>query len=205
MTAAEQRRRDLLYGILCDPFDLDRRSVYADYLDESGQDSARAEFIRCQLALLDAPKPYRKRVVEIDGRGDMKWSDGWGYPPGSRADVLDRRQAALLTEHGGRWLEGLPHEGIDVWLTWRAGFVALAVVHCHTTASVTPLEWLIQHEPLLVYVYNRRVYSEESLNERRLLYGLPPLPRGRARQELIRLSVFDPASDVRPGAVNVHA
>jgi uncharacterized protein (TIGR02996 family) len=100
-----------LAAILADPDDDLPRLVYADWLEEHGDD--RAEFIRvqCELAPLSAEGPLAVHS-----------------PLDPRRDALEGRQKLLLTRNGKRWSEGLPvrpkgrfyrDEG-----AWQRGFVA---------------------------------------------------------------------------------
>jgi uncharacterized protein (TIGR02996 family) len=100
-------RRPFIEAILEDPDDDAHRLVYADYLDEYGNESdrARAEFIRlgCEVARLTPDSPRRAE--------------------------LERREDELLAEHGPGWSRTLPRELRANWtergpngLPWRRGF-----------------------------------------------------------------------------------
>lgn len=88
----------LIRAILSDPDDDTARLAYADWLDENGQDAARAEFIRVQveLARLDSSDPRR--------------------------DALEDRENELLRAHEAHWLGDIPTRFIG----WRfeRGFLA---------------------------------------------------------------------------------
>jgi uncharacterized protein (TIGR02996 family) len=101
----------LISAILAHPDEDVPRLVYADWLDESGDefDRARAEFIRVQIALAGISPvefvPWNKRLIE-----------------------LRAREKALLTVNGMRWLEPLrdrggPLESTDTHAQFRRGFV----------------------------------------------------------------------------------
>src|SRR3954465_10917306 len=73
-------REHLLQGILDHPDDVARRLVYADWLQEHGEDLARAEFIRVQCQLADMPIYDRRRPAlirreyELFRQGGDAWS-----------------------------------------------------------------------------------------------------------------------------------
>jgi len=77
------REEAFLAEVCARPDDDAPRLIFADWLDEHG-DTARAEFIRVQIAL---------------ARGDED---------DPRRPALVRRQRALLTEHRAAWVAGLP-------------------------------------------------------------------------------------------------
>jgi uncharacterized protein (TIGR02996 family) len=87
------------------PDDDTPRLVYADWLDELGDDSARAELIRAQVraASLDEDDPERA--------------------------ALAKRSGQLEAENEARWLQPLAHwvpllEGDEpAWVLWKRGFV----------------------------------------------------------------------------------
>src|SRR5262245_403802 len=85
-----------LADIIEHPDDDAPRLIYADWLDEHG-DEARAEFIRVQIELSRAP--------------DMDEA---------RRDALEAREAALLRRHAEEWRARVPlPEGIAWDETWR--------------------------------------------------------------------------------------
>jgi uncharacterized protein (TIGR02996 family) len=99
-------RRPFIDAILANPDDDAPRLVYADYLDERGDDSdrARAEFIRVSCEV--------ERVA----------------PEDARRAALERRQDELLDRHEADWRRGLP-DFESGWnyrdparLRWQRGF-----------------------------------------------------------------------------------
>jgi uncharacterized protein (TIGR02996 family) len=92
----------LWQAILADPDDDTPRLVYADWLEEHGDeaDRDRAEFIRLQIE--------RARLPEFD----------------PRRPVLKSREQELLDRHGGEWRKELPGwlRSENCW--FRRGFVA---------------------------------------------------------------------------------
>jgi uncharacterized protein (TIGR02996 family) len=99
-------RRPFIDAILENPDDDTSRLVYADYLEECGNDSdrARAEFIRigCEVAKLLPDDPKRAQ--------------------------LERREDELLAEHARKWCRRLPGHA-DHWIRrlpyrfqWQRGF-----------------------------------------------------------------------------------
>jgi uncharacterized protein (TIGR02996 family) len=118
--------RALLYAVLADPADDLPRLVYADYLEHDARPPQpdRAEFVRLQCELADAPRarygrldpwaPHRRREAEL-----------WGYLPArngvrsSISDALPEGWAVLLVGDNGR---GLTHD--YPWAVARRGFVA---------------------------------------------------------------------------------
>jgi uncharacterized protein (TIGR02996 family) len=99
-------RRPFIDAILADSEDDTSRLVYADWLEEHGDESdcVRAEFIRigCEVAKLASDNPRRAE--------------------------LERREDELLAAHGRDWCRDLPGEP-DEWirrradgLRWRRGF-----------------------------------------------------------------------------------
>jgi uncharacterized protein (TIGR02996 family) len=89
--------RAFLHDILENPDDDAPRLIYADWLDERGNE-ARAEFIRLQCEL-----------VRLD-RYDPRW-------PG-----LKRREGQLLAGHSLRWIQDAGVEGLDE-PRFRRGFI----------------------------------------------------------------------------------
>jgi uncharacterized protein (TIGR02996 family) len=105
-------KRALWSAIRANPNDDTPRLVYADWLQEHG-DEARAEFIRVQCALEQLGPDRRK------GR--------------KQRPALEKRQKALLTKHEKAWLapfrarfKGTQRWGSDAWLerlTFRRGLI----------------------------------------------------------------------------------
>jgi uncharacterized protein (TIGR02996 family) len=91
--------RAFLDDIIAHPEDDAPRLIYADWLDEHG-DEARAEFIRVQVALA------KKRLPA---------------GAGPRRD-LQRREKALFRENGPRWAEAYGRWGSKDLVHWRRGF-----------------------------------------------------------------------------------
>jgi uncharacterized protein (TIGR02996 family) len=94
----------LLAAILDAPDDDAARLVYADWLEEHGE-QPRADFIRvqCTLARLDVEDPY-----------------------GKEHQRLEKRQEALLRKHQREWLA--PLKGLAHKCTFRRGFVEEATL-----------------------------------------------------------------------------
>ena len=91
--------RDALFRtILENPDDDAPRLVFADWLEEHGEE-ARAEFIRVQC--------------ELAARA----------PGDPRRQILQEREAQLLRLHGSAWLKGFPVQGSRRIFSWRRGFV----------------------------------------------------------------------------------
>jgi uncharacterized protein (TIGR02996 family) len=111
----------LLQAILEDPEDDTPRLIYADWLEENG-DEARAEFIRLQCALA--------RMPEADPR---------------RPD-LHEREAELLDTHAIAWRRALPAWTRQLRCDFRRGFVA--EVTASGTAFLEGGETLLQATPL---------------------------------------------------------
>lgn len=123
----------LLAAILADPADDLPRLAYADWCEEQGDD-ARAEFIRCQIALAASDRA----LANHGGPGDP-------FPPGylifSKRTAVARRERELLLTHWPEWVPRLsPDRSYEVILSdrwtyggtpavlFRRGFVAEA--HC---------------------------------------------------------------------------
>jgi uncharacterized protein (TIGR02996 family) len=121
--------RDALLRAVCEnPDDDTPRLVFADWLQENGNESdrARAEFIRIHLPLADRERFY-------------DWS---------MSDDGAKRARELEKEHGERWLADVPKiEGIH-WKMWR-GFPGW--VHAEGWAPLRKLipkvvgQWPVEH------------------------------------------------------------
>jgi uncharacterized protein (TIGR02996 family) len=96
-------RDALLQEILANPDDDTPRLVYADYVEEHG-DEARADFIRiqCQLARMD--------------EGD------------ARRPALEAREKQLQDAHRSAWLDPFYFRGVFLW-EFRRGFVERVTMH----------------------------------------------------------------------------
>lgn len=108
----------LLQAILLDPADTDLRLIFADRLDDEG-DEARAEFVRCQVRIAQIE-------AEVDSDEDC---DNPGCPSCSELRPLRERERRLLSAEQDRvkaeWMARTP--GDDCWWeawTFRRGFVA---------------------------------------------------------------------------------
>jgi uncharacterized protein (TIGR02996 family) len=123
-------QRDAFLQAICEnPEDDATRLIYADWLEEHGddQDAARAEFIRVQIECSRLPP-------DDPGRAD-----------------LSRRQAHLLGSHRDTWLRQLPALRGVVWphRFWR-GFISGADVqawkfyrrHAAALFTATPVQFL---------------------------------------------------------------
>src|SRR5207248_9114068 len=94
--------RGFLEDILAHPDDDAPRLVFADWLEEEGGDSARAEFLRVQVE--------RARLPEWDARQVR----------------LRLRERELIERHGETWKGELPDINAVLWGRFRRGFVATA-------------------------------------------------------------------------------
>jgi uncharacterized protein (TIGR02996 family) len=109
----------LLKAVIAEPDDDSPRLIYADWLEENGQEE-RAEFIRVQVAL-------------------------WKANAGGRAcGELRARSAALLREHDIAWARPF-HWAATHW-TYDRGFIRDA--SCELPRFVTHAEALFRHAPL---------------------------------------------------------
>src|SRR5262245_12883262 len=128
---ADREQQGLLAAILAEPDDDVPRLVYADWLDEHG-DEARAEFIRVQVELARMEEPdLRPPSVDVDqlARDELlRYGE-----PNPRRDELRARERALLYDiadsfsgsHYVRWADGLPGWGTRYYrYLYRRGFVA---------------------------------------------------------------------------------
>jgi uncharacterized protein (TIGR02996 family) len=96
-----------LQDICENPEDDTPRLIYADWLEDNGtaEDLARAEFIRAQIERAHLP------------------------PDGPRAQVLRRREQALLGQYEASWRAALPHlDGITWHEDFERGFVQRVLV-----------------------------------------------------------------------------
>jgi uncharacterized protein (TIGR02996 family) len=116
------QERGLIDAIRAEPDDDGPRLVYADWLEEHGQDE-RAELIRVQLALEEKPKSraLNRREAEILSRRTAEWvgplaADGVGFLRGMPAvawwgwDAFVRGSARLARAGNPPWL-------IERWLS----------------------------------------------------------------------------------------
>jgi uncharacterized protein (TIGR02996 family) len=118
----------LLAGILAEPDDAGRRAVYADWLEEHGQ-QARAEFIRlqCRLADLDEFDPDRPDLLDREWELLTVYRKRWQPARPSalaghlRASAFLRGffarvsvPAAALLEHGAEWFGAYPLEELRI-------------------------------------------------------------------------------------------
>src|SRR5262245_21304260 len=114
----------LLAGILAEPDDDRRRAVYADWLEEHGQDR-RAEFIRlqCRLVQMDESDPDRPDLLDREWELLAVYRKRWQPAPpcvlaGYLRDSAFLRgffarvsvPAAALLEHGAEWYGAYPLE-----------------------------------------------------------------------------------------------
>ncbi len=144
----------LLRAILDDPQADDRRLVYADYLEENGQQQ-RAEFIRVQVALA-----AHERAVADGIEPDNPFAPG--YLIFSKRQALNARMHDLLCKHAWEWLKveglatyssrvGFPMEG---WLSKEAGGpgveLAITVNRGFVSEVRAPLAELLQHLPAIL-------------------------------------------------------
>ena len=90
-----------LGAILAEPGEDLHRQVYADWLDDHGQES-RAEFIRAQCALAAMP-PEQKVVFTCGGYYCDVDKNGHQLHRGCRFDRLRRREQELLDGHWAEW------------------------------------------------------------------------------------------------------
>jgi uncharacterized protein (TIGR02996 family) len=93
----KEARAGLWKAILAEPDEDAHRLVYADWLDDHGE-ADHAELIRVQCELARLPVGDARRVE------------------------LELRAGALLQEHRGAWLEGLPKWVKRDYVTFRRGF-----------------------------------------------------------------------------------
>jgi uncharacterized protein (TIGR02996 family) len=112
----------LLHAILDDPDDDGPRLVYADWLEEHGE-QARAEFIRveCQLHRLLVGSPNRD-PLEYRARQLLCISDGVFRYEGNLSPELEDRDCQLVAACGAQWAE--PLAALVGYWGFRRGFVA---------------------------------------------------------------------------------
>lgn len=151
------RDADFLHAICRAPDDDAPRLMYADWLDEQGNES-RAEFIRLQIAI--------EGNAAATNANDLR-----------RLEEMQRRATTLLTENLEQW-EG-PLRDVPETLRYRRGFIEEIEVGANGFAAVA--EELLSHWPL------RRLqlfWGAEPPHERarfmQTLAGLAPLARLRA-------------------------
>ncbi len=101
MTIPSEQARGFLEDIVAHPDDNTPRLIFADFLEEHG-DSARAEFIRVQIARAFLPE----------------WD--------ARQVRLRLRESELIKQHGPTWKQELPDVPGVRWEEFRRGFVATA-------------------------------------------------------------------------------
>src|SRR5215471_4120084 len=97
-----------LQAILHQPDDDLPRLIYADWLEEQG-DNIRAEFIRIQCELAKLPRKD------------------------SRRRELSAREIDLLAVNGGRWRDELPELKGIIWRDFERGFLGIIQVHSLTS------------------------------------------------------------------------
>jgi uncharacterized protein (TIGR02996 family) len=101
----------LLAAVLAEPDDDGPRLVYADWLEEHGE-SARAEFVRTQLALTAYYHDMR-----FDPTGVCRGCRGTDRGRWCRECRLRRRERELLAAHRKRWLTEAAPPGVRCWQT----------------------------------------------------------------------------------------
>ncbi len=176
----------LLAGILAEPDDDSRRAVYADWLEEHGQ-QARAEFIhlQCRLADLDEFDPDRPNLLDREWELLTIYRKRWqpappfvlaGYLRNSafRRGFLARISvpAAALLEHGAEWFQAHPLE--DLRITDRGRLLG-EIVRQPWLGQVTSLD--LSHHDI-------------TLTELEALLASPHL--GRLRRLLLRSVALTP-------------
>lgn len=136
---------DALYAaILANPHEDTPRLVYADALDEQGDTSGRAEFIRvqCELAKYPPTVPWDTFTSSAKAEFAAVREDD------PRREKLERREQELLTAHVLDWAgdEFLPFEAASGKIPiFRRGFVDEVAV-----PDVTPISDLLRRHPLSV-------------------------------------------------------
>jgi uncharacterized protein (TIGR02996 family) len=120
----------LLADIIADPKDDGIRLIYADYLEDNG-DEERAEFIRVQLEMA--------RLHTCECAPSLYVMPGCATC--QLVEPIRRRQRDLLDRHGIDWLAGLPGPLAFTSARMRRGLVA---------AVSLPLALWLEHGPALV-------------------------------------------------------
>ena len=130
----------LLNMVLAQPDDIALRLVYADWLEEHGQEE-RAEFIRCQVELARI-RPEKAGGLTVWSSDEAAADDLRSENP--HAERLRRRERDLLGYPNGvclhcDWHAPIPHGGFE-W-EFRRGFVEVVSL---------PLAAWLEHGPALV-------------------------------------------------------
>ncbi len=129
---------DRLLALILDP-DTDAddvRLVYADWLDESGTDPLRAEFIRVQFALALHRVAWPGQAVP--------------WRALARREVLERQEQGLLAGNNRRWALGLPgplalSSETFIW-EFRRGFVE--AIRCSADDWLTHADAILAAQPV---------------------------------------------------------
>lgn len=146
-------RKALLRAVCANPDDDTPRLVFADWLQENG-DEERAEFIRLQIRLADR---YTIAVNMMNGQ-----------------DVEYDRAKALQEQFGARWLTDLPKREGWRWNFWR-GFPTRVEVDYwqnlkslfHLIRTTQPIEYL--HQKILSRSSAQRFAAHPALSHIRYL------------------------------------
>lgn len=138
-------RRDFVEAVLADPTDDLTRLVFADWLDENGEE-ARAEFIRVQI---------QKHGMLPD------------FAYGSHYRLLDNRERELFHAHADRWIWPLPTAffPLDNLGVWSRGFPQM--IATSVTGFACDIGEILENEPAdnirLHLLPPQRGYSDEAL------------------------------------------
>lgn len=151
-------REALLRAVCANPDDDTPRLVFADWLQENGEE-ARAEFIRVQIELARLAKGDRRRarmtrrsVALQEEFGDqwmgelpkpdkerIGWTDGFGWLDGTRYDrgfaqCLFVQTAGLLAKHAEKLFNASPVRRLLIWNIKRGDKLAKMpqLRHLHT-------------------------------------------------------------------------
>lgn len=152
MTHTQQQLYRLLQAILSDPSDDDRRSIYADALEEAGHEE-RGEFIRVQVALAKTPE-----WTVLGRSSDAPNASTLSIKNEAWQKLKDREQALLFNTIF--WVADWPQPAHPDKgnLVWRRGFIA--EVKCDGTIWVHHGPDLIREHPVeRVTIENR--YEDE--------------------------------------------
>jgi uncharacterized protein (TIGR02996 family) len=198
----------LLAGILAEPHDDTRRTVYADWLEEHGQ-QARAEFIRlqCRLADIDEFDPARPDLLDREWELLTVYRKRWQPAPPC---VLARHlrdsaflrgffarisvPAAALLEQGAEWFRAYPLE--ELRITDRGRLLG-EIVRQPWLGQVTSLD--LSHHDITLAELETLLASPHLGRLRRLLLrsvaltpgGVEALARSRLLRQLRHLDLGD--------------
>jgi uncharacterized protein (TIGR02996 family) len=122
LKAVSRDEEALLQAVVAEPDSDVPRLVYADWLEEHG-DEPRAAFIRVQCALADLGRAARRRPGKVLTGPflDFAWLARVGASAEPRRRELEEREKELLLSHGEAWVA--PFRGLALAGLFERGFL----------------------------------------------------------------------------------